>query len=142
MLVFLFAELAVFDRRQKREIRHLENEITKWQYLVDSVTGRLCLLCCGRDVICTHFCAVCHFTLPWWKTIMLADFEKIFSNFVFKKVFSNFVINIKWKWFFDNFCPVTRGPLWRLWHCMPIKVCKISKFHCVAILWLVCANGI
>ncbi|XP_038073263.1 microspherule protein 1-like isoform X2 [Patiria miniata] len=32
-------ELSVFDRRQKREIRNLENEITKWQYLVDSVTG-------------------------------------------------------------------------------------------------------
>lgn len=37
------AELSVFDRRQKREIRHLENEITKWQYLVDSVTGKLWL---------------------------------------------------------------------------------------------------
>ncbi|XP_022079135.1 microspherule protein 1-like isoform X2 [Acanthaster planci] len=32
-------ELSVFDRRQKREIRNLENEIVKWQYLVDSVTG-------------------------------------------------------------------------------------------------------
>ncbi|XP_077997164.1 microspherule protein 1-like isoform X2 [Glandiceps talaboti] len=32
-------ELAIADRRQKREIRHLENEIPKWQVLVDSVTG-------------------------------------------------------------------------------------------------------
>ncbi|XP_070570019.1 microspherule protein 1-like [Ptychodera flava] len=32
-------ELSVADRRQKREIRHLENEIPKWQVLVDSVTG-------------------------------------------------------------------------------------------------------
>lgn len=32
-------ELAQFDRRQKREIRHLENEIPKWQVMVDSVTG-------------------------------------------------------------------------------------------------------
>ena len=36
---FLISELAQFDRRQKREIRHLENEIPKWQVMVDSVTG-------------------------------------------------------------------------------------------------------
>ncbi|XP_030830172.1 microspherule protein 1 isoform X1 [Strongylocentrotus purpuratus] len=32
-------ELAAFDRRQKRQIRHLENEIPKWQVLVENVTG-------------------------------------------------------------------------------------------------------
>ncbi|XP_071941991.1 microspherule protein 1-like [Antedon mediterranea] len=32
-------ELTIADRRQKREIRHLENEIAKWQVLVDHVTG-------------------------------------------------------------------------------------------------------
>ncbi|XP_060554269.1 microspherule protein 1-like isoform X2 [Ruditapes philippinarum] len=32
-------ELAVADRRNKREIRHLEQELPKWQVLVDSVTG-------------------------------------------------------------------------------------------------------
>jgi len=32
-------ELSVIDRRQKREIRHLEQELPKWQVLVDSVTG-------------------------------------------------------------------------------------------------------
>ncbi|CAH1788008.1 unnamed protein product [Owenia fusiformis] len=32
-------ELSVADRRQKREIRHLEQELPKWQVLVDSVTG-------------------------------------------------------------------------------------------------------
>ncbi|XP_033126359.1 microspherule protein 1-like [Anneissia japonica] len=32
-------ELTIADRRQKREIRHLENEIPKWQVLVDHVTG-------------------------------------------------------------------------------------------------------
>ncbi|XP_013071190.2 microspherule protein 1-like [Biomphalaria glabrata] len=32
-------ELAVNDRRNKREIRHLEQEMPKWQVLVDSVTG-------------------------------------------------------------------------------------------------------
>jgi len=32
-------ELTVADRRQKREIRHLEAELLKWQVLVDSVTG-------------------------------------------------------------------------------------------------------
>ncbi|XP_064646728.1 microspherule protein 1-like [Lineus longissimus] len=32
-------ELAIADRRQKREIRHLEQELPKWQVLVDNVTG-------------------------------------------------------------------------------------------------------
>lgn len=32
-------ELSVADRRQKREVRHLEAELPKWQVLVDSVTG-------------------------------------------------------------------------------------------------------
>ncbi|XP_059176346.1 microspherule protein 1-like isoform X2 [Physella acuta] len=32
-------ELALVDRRNKREIRHLEQEVPKWQVLVDSVTG-------------------------------------------------------------------------------------------------------
>eukprot|EP00058_Branchiostoma_floridae_P013156 XP_002598644.1 hypothetical protein BRAFLDRAFT_118369 [Branchiostoma floridae] len=32
-------ELAISDRRQKREIRFLEQEIPKWQVLVDAVTG-------------------------------------------------------------------------------------------------------
>lgn len=32
-------ELAVADRHAKKEIRHLENELGRWQVLVDSVTG-------------------------------------------------------------------------------------------------------
>jgi len=32
-------ELRITDRRQKREVRHLEAELPKWQVLVDSVTG-------------------------------------------------------------------------------------------------------
>lgn len=32
-------ELALSDRRIKREIRQLENELPKWQVLVDSITG-------------------------------------------------------------------------------------------------------
>jgi microspherule protein 1 len=32
-------ELAVCDRRHKREVRHLEAELPKWQVLVDHVTG-------------------------------------------------------------------------------------------------------
>lgn len=32
-------ELAIADRRNKKEIRHLEQELPKWQVLVDSVTG-------------------------------------------------------------------------------------------------------
>lgn len=34
------AELTVADRRQKREIRQLEQELHKWQVLVDSITGK------------------------------------------------------------------------------------------------------
>lgn len=33
-------ELTVADRRQKREIRQLEQELHKWQVLVDSITGK------------------------------------------------------------------------------------------------------
>lgn len=33
------AELAMVDRKNKREIRMLENELGRWQVLVDSVTG-------------------------------------------------------------------------------------------------------
>ncbi|XP_007908189.1 microspherule protein 1 isoform X2 [Callorhinchus milii] len=36
---FLEQELTLADRRQKREIRQLEQELPKWQVLVDSVTG-------------------------------------------------------------------------------------------------------
>jgi microspherule protein 1 len=32
-------ELNLADRKSKKEIRHLENEIPKWQVLVDSITG-------------------------------------------------------------------------------------------------------
>lgn len=35
----LTPELTVADRRQKREIRQLEQELHKWQVLVDSITG-------------------------------------------------------------------------------------------------------
>lgn len=38
-VAFLLAELTVADRRQKREIRQLEQELHKWQVLVDSITG-------------------------------------------------------------------------------------------------------
>ena len=66
------AELDIADRRQKREIRHLEQELPKWQVLVDSVTGQ-CSLSLSfpvrvgghpgggspppRSVL--HFCPVC-----------------------------------------------------------------------------------
>ena len=33
------AELAIADRKNKKEIRRLENELGRWQVLVDSVTG-------------------------------------------------------------------------------------------------------
>lgn len=39
VVTFLLAELTVADRRQKREIRQLEQELHKWQVLVDSITG-------------------------------------------------------------------------------------------------------
>jgi microspherule protein 1 len=32
-------ELALTDRKNKREIRHLENELSRWNVLVDSLTG-------------------------------------------------------------------------------------------------------
>ncbi|KAF6120269.1 microspherule protein 1 [Phyllostomus discolor] len=39
-------ELTVADRRQKREIRQLEQELHKWQVLVDSITADLALAPC------------------------------------------------------------------------------------------------
>jgi hypothetical protein len=46
-------ELAVADRRNKREIRHLEQELPKWQVLVDSVTGihSLFNLRCDKNIL-------------------------------------------------------------------------------------------
>lgn len=35
----LEVELALIDRRQKKEIRHLENELGRWNVLVDSLTS-------------------------------------------------------------------------------------------------------
>uniref|UniRef100_A0A182JZV9 FHA domain-containing protein n=1 Tax=Anopheles christyi TaxID=43041 RepID=A0A182JZV9_9DIPT len=35
----LETELALADRKSKKEIRHLENELTRWSVLVDSITG-------------------------------------------------------------------------------------------------------
>ncbi|KAL4655600.1 microspherule protein 1 [Arapaima gigas] len=35
----LFPELMISDRHQKREIRQLEQELPRWQVLVDSITG-------------------------------------------------------------------------------------------------------
>lgn len=32
-------ELALADRKNKKEIRHLENEISRWSVLVDSLPG-------------------------------------------------------------------------------------------------------
>ena len=38
-LIYVFAELTLADRRNKREIRHLEQELPKWQVMVETVTG-------------------------------------------------------------------------------------------------------
>lgn len=35
----LFTELMISDRHQKKEIRQLEQELPRWQVLVDSITG-------------------------------------------------------------------------------------------------------
>jgi len=32
----------IADRHQKREIRQLEQELPRWQVLVDSITGQIC----------------------------------------------------------------------------------------------------
>lgn len=37
--VFFGTELMMADRHQKREIRQLEQELPRWQVLVDSITG-------------------------------------------------------------------------------------------------------
>lgn len=38
---FFLSELMISDRHQKREIRQLEQELPRWQVLVDSITGYL-----------------------------------------------------------------------------------------------------
>lgn len=48
-------ELTVADRRQKREIRQLEQELHKWQVLVDSITGErrgACVRLSSRPSVC------------------------------------------------------------------------------------------
>lgn len=39
--LFFLSELMISDRHQKREIRQLEQELPRWQVLVDSITGYL-----------------------------------------------------------------------------------------------------
>ena len=53
------SELALVDRRNKREIRHLEQELPKWQVLVDSVTGWY-FFCCSesKDLFFTPFSGI------------------------------------------------------------------------------------
>ena len=51
----LTPELTVADRRQKREIRQLEQELHKWQVLVDSITGEEAR---GPASSCSH--SLCH----------------------------------------------------------------------------------
>ena len=41
-------ELTLADRRNKREIRHLEQELPKWQVLVETVTGQWMWVVCGQ----------------------------------------------------------------------------------------------
>lgn len=38
-------ELMISDRHQKKEIRQLEQELPRWQVLVDSITGALHYTC-------------------------------------------------------------------------------------------------
>ena len=40
MALFVPSELMISDRHQKREIRQLEQELPRWQVLVDSITGQ------------------------------------------------------------------------------------------------------
>jgi len=49
--LFMFVELAVSDRRNKKEIRHLEQELPKWQVLVDSVTGNIEMITCLESLL-------------------------------------------------------------------------------------------
>ena len=60
------SELALVDRRNKREIRHLEQELPKWQVLVDSVTGWY-FFCCSesKDLFFTPFSGITQITLIW-----------------------------------------------------------------------------
>ena len=52
--ILILSELTVADRRQKKEIRHLENELPKWQVLVDSVTGLKVLVLSFIENVLTH----------------------------------------------------------------------------------------
>lgn len=55
----LTPELTVADRRQKREIRQLEQELHKWQVLVDSITGEE-----ARDQDCLVRCIFLSLSRP------------------------------------------------------------------------------
>lgn len=51
---FLFVlELMISDRHQKKEIRQLEQELPRWQVLVDSITGEKTLVLVGRSKHCS-----------------------------------------------------------------------------------------
>ena len=77
----IFVELAVSDRRNKKEIRHLEQELPKWQVLVDSVTGNTEMIPCPES----FFTCPCIYVI--YKMSVLGDWVDshlftIFSKYV------------------------------------------------------------
>ena len=54
-------EAAMNDRKQKKEIRNLEQELPKWQVLVESVTGERKILTCVNSVsLCPKLILIWH----------------------------------------------------------------------------------
>lgn len=51
---FLTAELMISDRHQKKEIRQLEQELPRWQVLVDNITGVLKVTHPTKACVCLH----------------------------------------------------------------------------------------
>lgn len=51
---YLASELMISDRHQKREIRQLEQELPRWQVLVDNITGLETFPQSAKACVCLH----------------------------------------------------------------------------------------
>ena len=93
--VYALPELCVADRRQKKEIRYLEQELNKWQVLVDSVTGDS-----GLKTDSSYYFLLFHFLI-------------LHVYFVTLKMFFLFVVGISPPDFDNQTLAVLRGRLVR-----------------------------
>jgi len=107
-------ELAIADRRNKREIRNLEQELPKWQVLVDSVTGMEFWFDTFYIEFDRIFLLFCWYTLHLWNW-EVAILESSAGRFVCWWMFLSQITSAVFKVIIMKLA--THGP-YEVWACM------------------------